>query len=386
MDFRLTDEQEMFRESVRRFSLDKLSADVVERAHSDEFPWEVAEKMATQGLFGITIPERDGGQGGTLMDAVLAIEEVAAVCPRSADVIQAGNFGAIRTFAEFASDAQKKAYLPDLLAGKKIMAVGMTEPEAGSAVTELRTSATPDGDGFRINGTKVFTTHSADANIFLLYVRFRPGTNGIGSVLVERDAEGFTLGRPLRFMGGDLWQQLYFDDVYVPEEQVLLREGGFKRQISGFNAERIGNAARALALGRHAYNVARLHAQERRQFGRLLCEFQGVQWKFAEMAIKLDASEMLLYRAAVNAANGLPSAYETSIAKTSCNRTGFEVSNEALQIMGGLGFTEESIVQYCVRRTRGWMIAGGSIEIMLNRIAEIIFDRRFTQRYPQAAK
>jgi alkylation response protein AidB-like acyl-CoA dehydrogenase len=375
MDFHLTEEQKLFKETVRRLAQKHLAPAAVARAHSDDFPWDVAKLLAENGLFGITIAEADGGQGGSLMDAVIAIEEVALACPRSADVIQAGNFGAIRTLAEYASPDQKKRFLPDLLTGKKVIAVAMTEPEAGSAVTELKTSATADGKGFRLNGSKVFTTLSTEAEVFLVYVRFGPGTGGIGSIILERGTPGFSLGQKTRFMGGDFWQQLYFENCYVPTENVLLAAGGFKKQIAGFNAERIGNTSRALAVGRHAYNVAREYARVRRQFGQMLSEFQGIQWKFADMAIKLESAQLLLYRAAVNAANALPSEYETAIAKVACNRTGFEVANEALQITGALGFTEESIVQYCVRRTRGWMIAGGSVEIMLNRIAGSIFGK-----------
>ena len=161
---------------------------------------------------------------------------------------------------------------------------------------------------------------------------------------------------------------------------MLLGPGGFKKQMESFNVERLGNAARALALGRHAYDAARAHAKSREQFGRPLCEFQGLQWKFADMAIKLEAAQLLLYRAAANADRGLPSAYETAVAKAACNQTGFEVANESIQIMGALGYSRETLVEYCMRRTRGWMIAGGSIEMLKNRIAEHVFDRRFDQR------
>lgn len=386
MDFQLTEQQRYYKDTVRKLSQKHLAPGAVARANADAYPWDVSKLLADNGLLGITISEEDGGQGGTLFDAVLAIEEVALACPRSADVIQAGNFGAIRTFSEYATPEQKERFLPDLLAGRKVISVAMTEPEAGSAVTELKTSATPDGAGFRLNGSKVFTTLSTEAELFLVYCRYGPGTGGIGSILLERNTPGFTLGQKSRFMGGDAWQQLYFEDCYVPPENVLLPAGGFKKQIAGFNAERIGNTSRALAVGRHAYNVAREHARSRRQFGHLLSEFQGIQWKFADMAIKLEAAQLLLYRAALNAANQLPSEYETSIAKVACNRAGFEVANEALQVMGALGFTEESIVQYCVRRTRGWMIAGGSIEIMLNRIAGSIFETNSRKKAMTAAE
>ncbi len=384
MDFELTSGQRMFADSVRGFAQRALAPGSLERARADGFPWDVARRMAEAGLLGIMIPERDGGQGGTLMDAVLAIERVSLVCPRSADVMQVGNFGAIRTLAEYATADQKKRYLGGLLSGEQIIAIAMTESEAGSAVTDLKTSATPDGDGFRINGGKVFTTHSTEANLFLVYVRYGPGVAGLGSVLIERGAPGFSFGKPSRFMNGDAWMPLFFDDCYVGPENVLLREGGFKKQIAAFNAERIGNAARALALGRFCFDAAREHALTRRQFGRPLCEFQGIQWKFADMQMQLDAGQLLLYRAATNADHGLPSPRETTIAKAYCNQAGFDVANQALQIMGGAGYSSDSLVEYCFRKIRGWMIAGGSLEMMRNRIAEGVFERSFSQRPPRA--
>jgi alkylation response protein AidB-like acyl-CoA dehydrogenase len=380
MHFQLSPEQAQFRDSVLRFSKDHLSKGAVQRAHAPGYPFDVAKLMAQQGLLGITVAEADGGQGGSLMDAVIAIEAVAAVCPRSADVVQAGNFGPIRVLAEYGSPLHKQTYLQKLLRGEAVISVGMTEPEAGSAVTDLATSATPDGAGYRINGSKVFTTHSAYASLILAYVRFGPGVGGIGSVLIETNAEGVRRSPPSTFMSGEEWTQLWFENVYVPPERVLLKEGGFKKQIAGFNVERIGNASRSLALGRYAFERARGWALERKQFGRLLAEFQGLQWKFADMKMQLDAAQLLLYRAAANADRGFPSPDETAIAKAYCNRAGFDVANEALQVMGGLGYSQEELVEYCVRRCRGWMIAGGSIEILKNRIAEGIFGRSFSQR------
>jgi alkylation response protein AidB-like acyl-CoA dehydrogenase len=380
MDFRLTPEQQQFRESVRRFAEKHLAPGARERAHDAGYPWDVAKLMAAQGLLGITLREADGGQGGSLIDAVIAIEEVAAACPRSADVVQAGNFGPIRVLAEYGSDVQKERFLAPLLEGEAVIAVGMTEADAGSAVTELKTAATPEGDGYRINGSKVFTTHSAYADLILAYVRFGPGVDGIGSVLIETKAKGVTRGKTSSFMSGEEWAELLFEDVHVPKDMLLLGEGGFKKQIAGFNVERIGNTARSLALGRYAYERARQWAMQRRQFGRLLCEFQGLQWKFADMKIRLDAGQLLLYRAAANADRGFPSADETAIAKAYCNQAGFEVASEALQVMGGLGYSQEELLEYCLRRCRGWMIAGGSIEILKNRIAEGVFERSFPQR------
>jgi alkylation response protein AidB-like acyl-CoA dehydrogenase len=380
MDFRMTPEQEAFRDSVKRFAEKHLAEGARERAHAPGYPFDVAKLMAKQGLLGITIAEADGGQGGTLIDAVIAIETVASACPRSADVVQAGNFGPIRVLAEYGTKEQKQKYLKRLLSGESVISVGMTEPEAGSAVTDLQTSATPDGEGYRINGSKIFTTHSKYAELMLVYVRFGPGIDGIGSVLVETRGQGVRSGKPSKFMSDEEWVQTYFENAFVPADRVVLKEGGFRKQIAGFNVERIGNAARSLALGRYAYEAARRWAMQRKQFGRLLCEFQGLQWKFAEMKTKLDAGQLLLYRAAANADRGFPSAEETAIAKVFCNQSGFEVANEALQVMGGLGYTQEELVEYCLRRCRGWMIAGGSVEILKNRIAETVFERTFPQR------
>ncbi|HZN99880.1 MAG TPA: acyl-CoA dehydrogenase family protein [Burkholderiales bacterium] len=380
MDFQLTPEQAQFRDSVLAFSKKHLAAGARERAHKAEYPWDVAKLMAKQGLLGLTLPEADGGQGGSLMDAVIAIETVASVCPRSADVVQAGNFGPIRVLGEYGSAVQKKKFLTRLMAGEAVISVGMTEPDAGSAVTDLKTTATPDGDGFRINGTKIFTTHSAYADVILAYVRFGPGVGGIGSVLIEQDAPGVRRGKPSSFMSGEEWAELHFENVRVAKEMVLLGEGGFKKQMAGFNVERLGNASRSLALGRYAFERARDWALQRKQFGRLLAEFQGLQWKFADMKMQLDAAQLLLYRAAANADRGLPSPEETAIAKAYCNRAGFDVANEALQVMGAMGYSQEELVEYCVRRCRGWMIAGGSIEILKNRIAEGVFGRSFPQR------
>jgi alkylation response protein AidB-like acyl-CoA dehydrogenase len=385
MDFSLTEEQKLFEESVRRFAVEKLKDGALKRAHSSEYPFDVARMLAEQGLLGITIKEEDGGMGGTLMDAVIAIEQLALVCPKSADIVQAGNFGAIRTFAEYASPEQKAKWLPDLLSGKMIISLGMTEPDAGSAATDLKTSAKEDGDAYVINGQKIFGTHSRDATIFLVYCRFGPGMDGIGSLIIERGTPGFTVGEPSEFMSGEEWCPLYFENVRVPKANLLLGPGGFKRQIAAFNAERIGNTARSLAIGRHAYNLAREYVKERKQFGRPLCEFQGLQWKFADMALKLEAAQLLLYRAAVGADKGLPSAYDTTLAKLACNQTGFEVACDSVQMMGGMGYTRETLAEYCMLRTKGWMIAGGSVEMMKNRMAEFIFDRRFSQRAPKSS-
>ena len=163
MDFELTEEQRMFRDAVDGFAERHLAEGALARAHAEGFPRDVAKMLSEQGLIGITMKEEDGGMGGSLMDAVIAIQTVAKHCPRSADVVQAGNFGAVRVLAEYGTDDQKERYLAPILAGDKVISVAMSEPEAGSALTDLKTAATADGDGVRLNGTKVFSTHSPEA-------------------------------------------------------------------------------------------------------------------------------------------------------------------------------------------------------------------------------
>lgn len=367
-------------ESVRGFARRHLADGALKRAHEPGYSWEIAEQLGAQGLLGLTISEEDGGQGAGLAAAVAVIQEIAQHCPKSADIVQAGNFGAIRTFAEFGTAEQKRRYLPDLLAGRALIALGMSEPEAGSAATELTTSVAEDGDELVLNGSKMWSTHSVDATLFLVYARFGPGTGNIGSVLVERGAPGFSLGEPSAYMSGETWAPLYFDECRIPRRNLLLGPGGFKKQMSGFNVERIGNAARSLALGRLAFDIAREHVSHRTQFGRTLNEFQGVQWSFAEAAVGLEGAKALLDHAVRGAENGLPSAYDTSIAKLAANEAGFRAADTAMQAMGALGYSTDTLVEYCLRRTRGWMIAGGSIGMLKNRIAEEIFGRRFSQR------
>ena len=382
MDFEPTAEQAEFAAAVRSFAQRELAPGALARAHQPKYPWEVARALAGQSLLGLTVSEGYGGAGASLLDAVIAIQEVAMADPTAGDVVQAGNFGAIRTLAEYGSDELKRRYLPDLLAGEGLIALGVSEAEAGSAVTDLRTTAEFDGTEVVVNGAKLWSTYSLDATLFLVYVRFGPGTGGIGSVLVERGTPGFTTGPAEAYMSGEEYCELIFAGCRIPAGNVLLGPGGFKRQISGFNVERLGNSARAIALGRLAYTLALDHAARRTQFGRALKEFQGIQWKFAETAVKLEAAELLLYRAAHRTDRGLPSAYDTAVAKFACNTAGFDAANEAVQVMGAMGYSQQTLAEYCFRRTRGWMIAGGSLEMLRNRIAENVFGSRFSQRPP----
>jgi alkylation response protein AidB-like acyl-CoA dehydrogenase len=256
----------------------------------------------------------------------------------------------------------------------------MSEPEAGSALTELRTTARYDGDDVILDGQKVWSTHGPDVTHSVIWARFGPRTRDIGAVVVPVDAPGFTKGKPERYMSGEGHCAFFLDGCRVPREYVLADHDALRRMFTIFGVERVGNAVRALSLAQSAYERAVEHASTRIQFDRPLCEFQGLQWSFADMRMKLEAARLLIYRATVNADAGAPDPAEAAIAKCFANEAAFEVANAALQVFGASGYSAEFPLEYIVRRTRGWMIAGGSVEMMRNRIAEDIFERRFSQR------
>lgn len=380
MDFQLTAEQVELQRWARDLAKEKFSEKAYTWVKRGEVPWENAKILSKHGLMGMTLPEEDGGQGMSLLEAIIVMEEIAKVCPNTADMFQAGNFGAIRQLAAYGSKELKQRVLPSLLAGEKLISVAMTEPNAGSATTDLRTKARIEGDKVIINGSKIFNTHGPHNSYYVVWVRFGEGVKTSGAVLVERGAPGFTVGKTETHMSGEEHCALYFENCEVPVENILISEDGFRRLFTMFNIERMGNAARSLALAQAAFDMAVQYAKEREQFGRPLAEFQGIQWKVAEMKIKLEAGRLLLYRAATNADKGAPSPLETAVAKAYINTSAFEVANEALQIFGGYGYSTEYPLEYIFKRIRGWMIAGGTPEILKNKIAEEVFGMKFSQR------
>ena len=379
MDFQPTSEHVALVKAAKDLARREFAARAFTWEERDEYPREYLGVLARAGLSGIMLPEEIGGQGGTLMQAVLVIEAVAGICPHAADCLQALNFSGIQLLARFGSPELHARHVAPLLRGEGLVSVAMSEPEAGSAVSELTTTATVRGDEVVLDGRKIFNSNGPHCTHWVVWVRFGPASRDVGVVLVERGAPGMEV-HPHRFMSGEQYAMLFFDGCRVPVANIVVQRDAFRRMMSIFNVERLGNAARSLGLGQLAFDIAVAHARQRRQFGRRLCEFQGLQWKFAEMKLALESARLLLYRAATNADAGVPSAMETSLAKLACNRAGFTVANEALQILGGLGYSDESPVNYIFRRTRGWMIAGGTIEQMLNRVASEVFEESFSQR------
>jgi alkylation response protein AidB-like acyl-CoA dehydrogenase len=380
MDFQLLEHQQDLVKATRALAVGEFASKAYTWEAQGRFPREYLKVLAAHGLAGITIPEADGGQGGSLMDSVLVLETIAGICPSAGDCVQALNFGAIQQLAQHGSPTLKSRYLAPCLRGDAMVSISMTEPDAGSAVTDLRTRAVVRDGEVVVNGRKIFTSNAEHVDHFVVWVKFGEGPRDAGAVVMDRDTPGLTIDTTHRFMSGEPYGMLYLDDAKVPAENILVPTDGFQRLLSVFNVERLGNATRSLALGQAALDLAIAHVKSRHQFGRALMEFQGLQWRIAEMKLKIEAARLLLYRAATNADRGLPSPLEAALAKVACNRAGFEVANDALQLFGGHGYDNDAPVNYIFRRTRGWMIAGGTTEQMLNRIASETLDQRFSQR------
>jgi alkylation response protein AidB-like acyl-CoA dehydrogenase len=379
LNFRLDEEQRDLVAATKTLASREWGADAM-HASPEGLPRSVLRLLASHGLAGINLPDHVGGQGRTLLDAVLVLEAIAEISIVAGDCIQALNFGAIQQIAAHGSPEVLQRYLRPSLEGAKLVTVAMTEPDAGSAVTDLRTQADRHGSKVIVNGQKIFTTNADSADYFVVWSRFGPNPRDVGAVIVERGTPGFSVDSTHHFISGESYGVLYFEDCEIPASNVLLDVDGFHAMFTVFNVERMGNATRSLALGQAALNLAVQHVRERRQFGRRLADFQGLQWRLAEMELQLEGARLLLYRAATSITDSNPSATETCLAKLACNRAGFEVAHQALQMLGGYGFDGEAAVAYLFLRTRGWMIAGGTVEQMLNRIAEAVIGERISQR------
>lgn len=374
MDFKLSDEQTALKESSRALSARHFAETAYSWVSNGEYPQENIRTLAANGLTGMILDEDLGGQGASLLDAVLVMEEVARVCPHTGDAFHVTNFGAVCQIAKFAHPSVRDRVLPELLAGESIVSVGISETEAGSAAGEIQTTARIEGDEVVINGQKIWNSEGPHASWWVVWVRFVDvdARSSHGAVLVPQSAPGFSRGSSNQFMPGVQHCTLHFDECRVPVENILLRQDGFRSMMSIFNIERLGNATRSIALGQSALDMAIAHAKMRSQFGQPLASFQGLRWKIAEAYMRLDGARLALYRAASNAAGngGVPTRLDSSIAKHQANVAGFEAANDALQILGAVGYDNESPVNYIFRRTRGWMIAGGTIEILKNQIAK----------------
>lgn len=383
--FTLTTEQEALRSLAREVAKDVYAPKAAEWDLNRTFlPEEEFRRLADLGFLGICLPEEYGGGGAPLMDALIVIEELAKECRPAAFQVFEANVGPVRVLEFFGTDAQRKAIIPKVVAGETSVAIGISEPDAGSAATDMRTSARLEGDEYVINGTKRWISGGGHAGHYLLYCRLddKPGAKAIGAILVPADAPGLSFGAQEKLMGfrGIPSADLIFEDVRVPAENLVIPAGGFKDLFGVFSIERMGNATMSLALGQAALDRTVAYTKERVQFGRAINEFQNVQQTVADMAIQVEAARMLIMRAAIKAGKGLPDTYEVSVAKCYANEMAKRVTDLAMQMHGGNGYTEEYGIERMHRDSHGWAIAGGTPAMQRIRIASEIYGQAFNQR------
>ncbi len=384
MDLELSPEQEALRRRARELADTVFAARAATWDTSEEYPWENVKALVGAGLMGMTIPREYGGPDRPVLDVVLAIEEVARACGVTGRIVVEGSLGVVGALRAYGTEAQKRRYFPRVLDGEK-PAIAISEPAAGSAATDLETRAEEAPGGYRLSGHKCWITGAGTSRLYLVFARFggRPGAEGIGALLVERDAPGFTVGRRELMMGlrGIPEGELHFDGCFVPGENLLVGPGdGFKRLMRAYNGQRLGAAAVALGLAQGAYEKALAYASERHQFGRPIAEFQGIRWKLADMAIGLDAARLLIHRAAARAGREFPDPLDAAKAKTFAAEMAQEVTGQALQIHGAAGYGRSLPLERMARDARMFAIGGGTVEMMRNLIADQILPARVDWR------
>jgi alkylation response protein AidB-like acyl-CoA dehydrogenase len=352
----------------------------------DRTPFPAAERrrLAELGLLGLTLPERYGGGDRPLLDALIVQEEFAKVSPLAAWPIFEASAGPARVIHLYGTEEQRARILPRVTSGEIIIAITISEPDAGSAATDVTTTARIEGGEVVVNGTKRWCSGAGHAEKYLVYVRLgdEPGGRGMGAVLVDKTAEGLTFGPQEQLMGhrGVGSADMHFSDVRVPIEDLIVPKGGFAKLFTAFSIERLGNSTMSLAIGQAALDRTARYVQERRQFGKELADFQLVQAGLADMVVQVEAARLLIYRAAVNAGTGAPVALEASMAKCFANEMAKKVSDLAIQLHGGYGYSSEYEVERMHRDAHGWAIAGGTPSIQRIRIASEYLGRRFDQR------
>ena len=385
MDFQLTDAQRELRDAARKFARAEMP-DVAAYCEETGHPVkpDMLKKLGEMGFLGINIPENLGGLGLGNLEALLVLEEFAKISSASAFPLFEANVGPVHALVHFASDNLKQEIVPQVCKGEMVLAVSMSEPQAGSALTDLTTRGEIKDGKVTLNGQKRWCSGGGHSDGYLVYCRLSddPGAKGIGAVFVHKDTRGLSFGKQEELMGfrGVPSADIFLDNVTVPEDNVVVPAGGFRKLMEAFDLERCGNATMALGQASGALEDVLAYVQERKQFGKELVDFQGVQIKLAEMQMKVEAARLLIHRAAVNAEDGLPSVIDSSVGKCFSNEMCREVTGAAVQLMGGYGYSKDYPMERRMRDAWGWGIAGGAIDIQKTNIAAAMIGRRFDQR------
>lgn len=385
MNFSLTPDQEELRAAARDFARAELPAIAAELERDNKPPsHELVKRYAEMGFLGINVSSDLGGLGLGNIEALIVLEEFAKISSAVAFPIFESSVGPVRAIEYFASESLKKRIVPAVCSGDMVVAVSMSEPDAGSALTDLKTKGVIKGDKVIINGTKRWCSGGGHADAYVVYCRLSddPGAKAIGAVLVEKDRPGLSFGPNEQLMGfrGVPSSDLNFDDCEVPVDNIIVPAGGFKKLMEAFDLERCGNATMSLGQASGALEDVSEYVQERKQFGKPIAEFQAVQIKLAEMHMKCEAARLLIWRAAANAQDGLPSVLNSSTGKCFANTISREVTGDAMQLMGAYGYSKEFPMERRLRDSWGWGIAGGAIDIQKVNIAGAMLGRRFDQR------
>ena len=388
MDFRLTEQQRELQDAARTFARKELP-DLAREMEEKDFsvPADMVRRYGEMGFLGVNLPEEYGGLGLGHLEALLVLEQFAMISNAVAFPIFEALVGPVRTVERFGSPALKAKVIPRVVRGAATVAVSMSEPDAGTALTDLSTNAFLQNGHYILDGDKRWTSGAGHAQYYVVYTRLSdaPGAKGIGALLVEKEMDGVSFGKRENLMGfrGIETRDIMFDGVRVPEENLIVPAGGFGKLMIAFGLERCGNATQSLGLAAAALEQATQYVQQRKAFGKPIVDFQAVQMRLAEMAMQVEAARLLIYRAAANAehnADGLPSVYESSTAKCFANEIVRSVTANGMQVMGGYGYHKDYGMEQRVRDGFAWGIAGGTTDVQKTNIAAAIVGRRFDQR------
>jgi alkylation response protein AidB-like acyl-CoA dehydrogenase len=376
--FKLSDEQRHIVATVRELTQAEFKPRGLQYMNG-AFPWDNIRSLAKLGILGMAVPESYGGSQLGVFETALVLEEIAKGCYVTAMAVL-GEVGVqTRIIATYAPEAVKQRLLPAVCTGDCILAICMTEPQAGTDVAGYATNTAVRGAALRLTGVKTLVSRAEEAGAFVVFTRIngRPGRDGIGCVLVERGTPGLVLAGKFHTMGGEYLQEVRFEDCELPEQNLLLGEGGLKQLLSAFNTQRCLNPAISLGLAEGAFDEALRYARDRVAFGRPIGEFQGMRWKLATMYHEIEAGRGLLYRACATA-DPFPDPLLAATAKVYCNEMSVRVTSEALQVFGGYGFTDEYLVSRLYRGARYGSLGGGTSETLRDLIGKRLMEGDMT--------
>ena len=382
----MTETQKQLQATAWEFAKKEIAPRAAEVDRTEQYPWENVKQLTKQGFMGMTVPQEYGGPGMTYLDVVLVIEEIAKVCGVSARIVVEANMGAVGAVMKYGSEAQKKMAAKHVLSGDK-PAICITEPGAGSAASEMSTRADHKGDHYILNGTKHWITGGGVSKFHLIFARVfeNEEPQGIAGFIALSGTDGLKVGtrEPAMGLRGIPETQIICEDLEVPEEMILIPPEGLQRGFAGlmnaYNGQRVGAGTVAMGIAAGAYELAVEYSQQREQFGRPICEFQGLQWMLADMHTQLEAARLLLRKAACSGKKGFPDMLEAAQAKIFASEMAIKVTNDALQIFGSAGYSRNLPLERMARDARMFTIGGGTAQILRTVVASALLDRKLPQ-------